>query len=576
MEKLVALINSVKIENIVILTGPGINTASGVPDLNSPRYVNCLIRSQSDLYSFEPDSLFDLEVFEKDPRPFWWLFTKSFPTFASLSPTPFHYFIKLLQKHNKLLRCYTQNIDELEIAAGTPKDYVISSHGQFNTCHCTKCWKSHPLKHFIKDLTVNMSNNMLTVESTKFPICDFCGSKFVKPDVVFRHEKIADDFYLNYGPDFEDADLLIIAGADIDYEPFLSLPQKVSSTASRFFIGKEMPPRSAGLRFGKGRDFFIQGDCQEFAMDICDFLGWDSALNSMLAEEKTLGFRWFDFEAKSKKRRIPAREQEEMQKFIFEVQLRISELDHKKELQKAQNQTPIQVINTSQTQIQQSMNLIQPNQASNLQSGGSIQTRISHQSGSPIQTRNDSIPSNFSGQSQEPPKKSRNIIQYSPNSNRIVIQSQVPQKPSQELVPQDQVVIQSQEAKEIQGGIPQYQSRNVIQDQKQVSELNQMIVHGNEENSIQNLNTIQFNGNNKMIDQAIFYEAIPNPDQTQAFYQSNEGVDQPQNQIPITIMDAAQFPIIHQIEIKENGQNQNAKQQTHMNIIERPGLFFKT
>jgi NAD+-dependent protein deacetylase sirtuin 2 len=38
-----------------------------------------------------------------------------------------------------LRRCYTQNIDSLETAAGIPKDKVIPAHGNFDSASCIDC-----------------------------------------------------------------------------------------------------------------------------------------------------------------------------------------------------------------------------------------------------------------------------------------------------------------------------------------------------------------------------------------------------------------------------------------------------
>jgi NAD-dependent SIR2 family protein deacetylase len=47
-----------------------------------------------------------------------------------------HYFLRLLEQKNILLRLYTQNIDALERIAGVDPDLLIEAHGSFNTAHC--------------------------------------------------------------------------------------------------------------------------------------------------------------------------------------------------------------------------------------------------------------------------------------------------------------------------------------------------------------------------------------------------------------------------------------------------------
>ena len=47
-----------------------------------------------------------------------------------------HYFIRLLHDKGMLLRCFTQNIDSLEAAAGLPRQKIVAAHGNFDGAHC--------------------------------------------------------------------------------------------------------------------------------------------------------------------------------------------------------------------------------------------------------------------------------------------------------------------------------------------------------------------------------------------------------------------------------------------------------
>jgi NAD-dependent deacetylase sirtuin 2 len=66
------------------------------------------------------EAIFDLDFFRSNPQPFYRLCKELWP--GHYKPTPAHVFIRLLEKKGVLLRCYTQNIDSLESAAGLPSD----------------------------------------------------------------------------------------------------------------------------------------------------------------------------------------------------------------------------------------------------------------------------------------------------------------------------------------------------------------------------------------------------------------------------------------------------------------------
>ena len=83
------------------------------------------------------EDLFDLETFKDNPQPFYKFAKSLYP--GSISPSPSHYFISLLERKKKLLRLYTQNIDGLEHIAGISKSKIVYAHGSLNWFYCMKC-----------------------------------------------------------------------------------------------------------------------------------------------------------------------------------------------------------------------------------------------------------------------------------------------------------------------------------------------------------------------------------------------------------------------------------------------------
>ena len=81
--------------------------------------------------------MFDIEVFRNDPRIFYSFARQILPSTTVFSPT--HAFLRLLQDKNKLLRVYTQNIDNLEQLAGVRQDKLVQCHGSFATASCMRC-----------------------------------------------------------------------------------------------------------------------------------------------------------------------------------------------------------------------------------------------------------------------------------------------------------------------------------------------------------------------------------------------------------------------------------------------------
>ena len=111
------------------MVGAGMSVSAGIPDFRTPGtglYDNL---QEYDLPYAE--AIFDIRYFHRNPAPFYRLCREMWP--GSYDPTPAHYFVRLLHDKGVLLRCYTQNIDSLETAAGLPSEMLVAAHGNFDT-----------------------------------------------------------------------------------------------------------------------------------------------------------------------------------------------------------------------------------------------------------------------------------------------------------------------------------------------------------------------------------------------------------------------------------------------------------
>lgn len=83
----------------------------------------------------DPQSVFDIRLFRKDPRPFFLTAKELYP--GQFQPSLSHKFISKLESRGQLLRNYSQNIDTLETIAGIQN--VTMCHGSFATATCLRC-----------------------------------------------------------------------------------------------------------------------------------------------------------------------------------------------------------------------------------------------------------------------------------------------------------------------------------------------------------------------------------------------------------------------------------------------------
>lgn len=117
-----------------------------------------------------------IDYFRRNPLPFYTLAKDIYP--GRYRPTITHSFIRLLDTHNLLRICFTQNIDTLERRAGIPERKVVEAHGSFASQRCIDC-KSPYDSEEIKQ----------KVMEAKIPKCKRCGG-LVKPDIVFFGEAV--------------------------------------------------------------------------------------------------------------------------------------------------------------------------------------------------------------------------------------------------------------------------------------------------------------------------------------------------------------------------------------------------
>ena len=281
-------------KNIIILCGAGISVASGIPDFRSSNngiYSNLEKISQE--INEKPTFVFDINIFKKDPKPFWWIFTKIWPQNFWPKPTTIHYLFSLLNEEGKLNKIYTQNTDYLEYLSGIPNSKIVYSHGILNPCHCLNCNKEISLNYCMEKIKPNLNNLNLNFKDFIVPICPNCNSNQIKPDVVFFGEDNPKQFYENINQDFENCDLLLIVGTSLQVNPFADLIYKVNLNVPRILINlnpvKEKNINDPnGFDFLNNRDFFIQGDCQEFALNFINEMNWNDKFSNLKEITKDL------------------------------------------------------------------------------------------------------------------------------------------------------------------------------------------------------------------------------------------------------------------------------------------------
>ncbi len=156
----------VQAKRIVVFTGAGVSTESGIPDFRSPGGI---------WERFDPEE-FTYDKFLTSPearRKFWELFKDK--TFRGARPNAAHYAIAELERMGKLDCVITQNIDNLHQEAGNSPERVLELHGTMKYAKCLECGKRYPREEI----------ELLLDQGVDTPRCNECNGLLKAATISF-------------------------------------------------------------------------------------------------------------------------------------------------------------------------------------------------------------------------------------------------------------------------------------------------------------------------------------------------------------------------------------------------------
>ncbi|KAA6402924.1 MAG: NAD-dependent histone deacetylase SIR2 [Streblomastix strix] len=119
-------------KRIVVIVGAGISVSCGIPDFRSKGGFYEMIRKHG---LDQPELIFDYQFFQRDPSLFYHFGKSVLP--SNFIPSFTHFFLSWLDQAGKILRIFTQNIDNLEKKAGVRN--VVQCHGSMGDASCLRC-----------------------------------------------------------------------------------------------------------------------------------------------------------------------------------------------------------------------------------------------------------------------------------------------------------------------------------------------------------------------------------------------------------------------------------------------------
>ena len=209
-------------ESVVIFTGAGISTESGIPDFRSP----------GGLWTkYQPIDFGDFMASEEMRRESWRRKFAMDPAMTAAVPNRGHRAVAHLVDTDKVSAVITQNIDGLHQASGIPDMQVIELHGNATYAKCLTCGLRHelaPIKAaFLADETM--------------PVCTGCGSEYMKTATISFGQSMPEEQMARAQRETLACDLFIAIGSSLVVYPAAGFPVMAKQNGAGMVILNREP-----------------------------------------------------------------------------------------------------------------------------------------------------------------------------------------------------------------------------------------------------------------------------------------------------------------------------------------------
>ncbi len=235
---LVALLRGAR--DILVFTGAGISTGSGIADYRGPSGV---WKTKRPVYfnEFMSDHAARVEYWDQK--------LETWPGMRDAAPNPAHDAITRLEGAGKVLMVVTQNIDGLHAKAGTSRARLVELHGTMLEVECMGC-------HRMSDAGPHMER---FASDRQPPLCEQCGG-YLKPATISFGQSLRSDDLNRAFAAAQQADLVLALGSTLSVHPAASVPLMAVERGARYAIINRGVTEHDGLA---GVTLRLDGDVSE-------------------------------------------------------------------------------------------------------------------------------------------------------------------------------------------------------------------------------------------------------------------------------------------------------------------------
>lgn len=201
---------------ILVFTGAGISTESGIPDFRGP----------NGLWTKVDPRDFTIERYLESEEVRIRSWANRFSTRSGpFEPNAAHHAVARLWDSGRMVGCITQNVDGLHQAGGLPDEAVAELHGNGRTVACVD--NRHPTNR--SDVEARWRNG------EPDPRCTTCGA-ILKVGVVFFGELLPEAAVTRAAEFTAEADAVVAIGSTLGVFPAAYYPLEVASRGEPFVI----------------------------------------------------------------------------------------------------------------------------------------------------------------------------------------------------------------------------------------------------------------------------------------------------------------------------------------------------
>jgi NAD-dependent deacetylase len=216
-------------QRLVVLTGAGVSTDSGIPDFRGPQGVwtrNPEAEKQSTIQHY---------VADPEVRRRAWRSRLESPAWGA-QPNAGHRALVALERRGKLDTLITQNIDGLHQAAGSSPERVVEVHGTMREVVCLACGERAPMERALARVRTGEED----------PPCRTCGGILKSATISFGQSLVPEDI-ARAERAARRCDLMLTVGTKLSVWPVAGVVPVAKDAGARVVILNAEPTDMDGL-----------------------------------------------------------------------------------------------------------------------------------------------------------------------------------------------------------------------------------------------------------------------------------------------------------------------------------------